>query len=95
MLNNLTKSQQVSDEEEKKLLKMKYLLVYQFLIELGLEYYLELFKGKNFDSKMLLSSTLASMEDVFHEITKEHIALIWTKAQQHKRRKDYYYDIRD
>ena len=70
-------------------------MIKQFLAELGLDYYYEIFKEKQVTTNMLLASSLDNLLDTFGEIDQEHIALISLKAQEHENKKKLFYDLRD
>ena len=90
MINTLSKQRQ---EEEKD--KLSYLLIKQFLSELSLDYYLDIFKAKGCNSNMLLNASLQHLKKTFTEIDPEHLSLIDLKAREHTKKKQLFYDIRD
>ena len=73
----------------------RYLLIKQFCIELGLDYYFETLKSKGITSNMFLTSSYESLRSALKEIDAEHISLLYLKAQEHNIRKKFYFDIRD
>jgi hypothetical protein len=73
--------------------KRCYLLIQQFCVELGLDYYFDIIKGKGVTTKMFLNSTFDALKCAFKEIDPEHISLLHLKAKAHNDRKEFFFNI--